>query len=389
MFFLPPSSIVHLMVNRKMRPICEQYLYHTVDLISLPYRSFSFLKAFALRPDLALLVKQLHVDLGWIRVTLQDLPTLLQPDDLTAPSLAKNLRSFDIVGLNWLSDPTLTRIREVVCQMNLTSLSAISWHSNRPEDNLSVSRAMVSNLRAILQFQPQLEFLTVTGDHIDAAVVNSIETADVPNLKRFQGRIPLATAFLNTASKLDYLDLHLGHESVSKTPFPRMCNGHKIRVLRVGVFLTYASSWNGFERFLASFPNIETLVILAIDWFGQGRLSSYFDSIVSYLHVLPLLRKLEIRGLAGSFTEDPHLKPKDLLKFKECCPNLERFIDTEQREWVYARSYENGRGFDVRLECQLLRKKIRHDYDLLIPQLDMWGSVMHSSSTYVHPLELH
>lgn len=227
MFFLPPRSILHLMVNRKMRPICEQYLYHTVDVISLPYRSLRLLKAFALRPDLALLVKQLHVDLGWLQVTLQKLPTLLQPDGLAAPSLAKNLRSFEIVGLNWLSDPTLARIREVVCQMNLTSLSAISWKCDPADDGLRVSRAAVSNLRVILQFQPQLESLTVTGDHIDAAVANSIETADVPNLKRFQGRTPLATAFLNTASKLNYLDLHLGNESLSKTPFPRMCNGHK------------------------------------------------------------------------------------------------------------------------------------------------------------------
>lgn len=60
-YFIPSSSILHLMVNRKMRPVCEQYLYRTIQLLTQPYRSLHLLKAFAVRPDLALLVQKLYI----------------------------------------------------------------------------------------------------------------------------------------------------------------------------------------------------------------------------------------------------------------------------------------------------------------------------------------
>ncbi|KAG8897161.1 hypothetical protein FRC00_004728, partial [Tulasnella sp. 408] len=271
MYFLPPSSIMHLMVNRKMQPVCEQY--------RIPYRSLHLLKAFALRPDLALLVQKLFISLHWCHpgeIASYKLPTLLQPDGLATLSLAKNIRSFGIIGVNWLSDPTLAHIREVVTHMNLTSLFTADRDSIR--DDLETSRAVVSNLRAILQSQPQLESLSLSGYRIDVAIANTIDTTDVPNLRKFQGRTTLAQAFLHAAPKLNDLNLALGTESRSNTPFPQIGDGHKIRALTTIVFLKYSSSWNSFGSFLESFPNVESLAILSVDWFDDGDLSSYFDS---------------------------------------------------------------------------------------------------------------
>ncbi|KAG8896711.1 hypothetical protein FRC00_005418, partial [Tulasnella sp. 408] len=354
MYFLPASSVLHLMVNRKMRPVCEQYLYRTVELLALPYRSLHLLKAFALRLDLALLAQNLHINFEWChpgQIASYKLPTLLQPDGLATLSLAKNIRSFGITGVNWLSDPTLAHILEVVRHMNLTYLLTEDWGGIRSD--LETSRAVVSNLRAILQSQPQLESLAFSGYRIDAAIANTIEPADVPNLRQFQGRTTLAQAFLHAAPKLNDLNLALGTESRSNTPFPQIWDGHKIRALTTVVFLKYSSSWNSFGSFLESFPNVENLAILAMDWFDDDDLSSYFDSIASHLRTVPLLRKLEIRGVLQSLAKGLDPKPRDLLKFKECYPNLERFVDTEEREWVYTPSGEDGRGFDVRRECLL------------------------------------
>ncbi|KAG8940514.1 hypothetical protein FRC00_012975, partial [Tulasnella sp. 408] len=79
--------------------------------------------------------------------------------------------------------------------------------------------------------QRQLKSLAVSGYRIDAAIANTIDTADVPNLRRFQGPITLAEAFLNAAPKLTELNLDLKAESKSETPFPKMWDRHEIRTL--------------------------------------------------------------------------------------------------------------------------------------------------------------
>lgn len=289
MYFLPSSSILHLMVNRKLRPVCEQYLYRTIELVYQPYRSLHLLKAFALRPDLALLVQTLYITLEWCHpegIASHKLPALLQPDGLAALSLAKNLRTFDITGLNWFSYPTLTRISEVVSRMNLTFLSISNWDAI--PDDPETGRAAVSNLRALLRSQPQLKSLAVSGYRINTAIANTIETTDVPNLRKFQGPTSLANAILNAAPKLYDLNLDLTPEGRSETPLPQMWNGHTIRALTTVVFLEHSPCWNSFGSFLESFPNLESLAILLMDWFHDDGLSSYFNSVSLHDWDMPL-----------------------------------------------------------------------------------------------------
>lgn len=278
MSFLPPSSVLHLIVNRRMRHVCEQYLYRTVEFVVRQARALHLLKTFVLRPDLAALVTKLYINTTWYRpqkIVSHASPALRQLDGFTALSLAQNLRCLNIAGLDWVLDPSLTRMREAVFQMNLTSLSIRCWDSISNNDP-KTSQAVVSNPRAVLRSRPQLESLAITGWRIDAAFANSIETADVPNLRRFDGPISLAKVFLDTALKLT--SLHLDLSSEAETSFQRISNGHGVRVLQARGFLKYPS-WNSFGTLLTSFPNLESLCILAMDWFDDDHLLSYFDSV--------------------------------------------------------------------------------------------------------------
>lgn len=91
------------MVNRELRPVCEQLLYRSIQLVDHPYRSLPLLHTLAQRPDLALLVRDLRIDLGPCHPGLiykPKLPDILQPDGLAPLSSAKNIQSLHIGGMN-------------------------------------------------------------------------------------------------------------------------------------------------------------------------------------------------------------------------------------------------------------------------------------------------
>ncbi|KIO31294.1 hypothetical protein M407DRAFT_135711 [Tulasnella calospora MUT 4182] len=70
------------------------------------------------------------------------------------------------------------------------------------------------------------------------------------------------------------------------------------------------------------------------------------------------------------FAPDAGPTPETLLNFKKYCPNLERFVDKMEREWVYTPSGKNGCGFDARLECQLMRRELLPYHGSDLPTLE-------------------
>ncbi|KAG9048668.1 hypothetical protein FS837_012296 [Tulasnella sp. UAMH 9824] len=215
MFFLPPTSIVHLMVNKKLRSACEQFLYEDIDVVDKPNRSLHLLRTFVLRPDLALLVRRFRISLEWCipgSTNRYRIPHLLQPNEIAALSLAKNIRSLALPGLGWLSDPSLAYIYEMVSQIELTSLDTIENYS--PDSDIGL---MVSTLRSRLLSLPKLEDLSLnfvmdsihTPTGREKAVLNkvAVQVPDIPSLNRFRGDVRSAKAFLNAATELSTLDL--------------------------------------------------------------------------------------------------------------------------------------------------------------------------------------
>ncbi|KAG9044741.1 hypothetical protein FS837_007596 [Tulasnella sp. UAMH 9824] len=328
MFFLPLSSIPRLMVNRKLRPVCEQYLYRRIRLVVHPYRSLRLLNTLAHRPDLALLIRDLHINLERCQpevITKFPLPDILQPDGLAPLSSTRNIRSLHIGGMKWLSDPSLAKIRRVVSRMELASLVITDSHRVRPNNDEELNQR-VSRLRAILRSQPQLEFLYLMRYAVKTAMLSSIKVADVPNLRRFKGNASYAGHFLNTAPKLSKLDLDFGFSGLAYKSLDAGWSGHRVQELTI--------------------------------------------SLPPCLRALPLLRKLEIRNLNITNTEDLDQTVEVLLKFKKYCPILERLIDTKNWQWVYVPSADEGSGFRAKLDRQLESKSLSYRFDLAPPEWD-------------------
>lgn len=134
--FLPTESIRNLVLNKYLQGLCEPILYRDIDLFAKPQRSLQLLHTFALRPDLALLVRSLVIDLRWLVPEEWgpiEIPDILQADGLEALALAKNLRSFGTSAAPCISNPNLSSLRNIVSRMNLTKLS-IHEKTEVPED---------------------------------------------------------------------------------------------------------------------------------------------------------------------------------------------------------------------------------------------------------------
>ncbi|KAG8944319.1 hypothetical protein FRC04_002039 [Tulasnella sp. 424] len=170
---LPFFDIPNFMVNRYLRSICEQCLYKTIILWAQPQRTIHLLETFILRPDLALLVYHLHIDVSWVNrwgiQFVKEVPEVLKPDGAEALSLAKNIRSLrvDDIG-NWMHAPEYARIHSVVSSMKLArlSISLIDDPTGGSEDYAASipegwDRKAVTEIRTVLQAQPLLEELRI------------------------------------------------------------------------------------------------------------------------------------------------------------------------------------------------------------------------------------
>ncbi|KAG8911264.1 hypothetical protein FRC00_006803 [Tulasnella sp. 408] len=368
MLFLDPSSIVHLMVDRKLRSACEQFLYRDIYVAGHPNRAIRLLKTFVLRPDLALLVQRLSIGLEWCLPGAENryhIPHLLQPDGIAALSFAKNIRFLGLLRVDWLSNPSFAHICEMVSQMELSSLAVDEHYSTDP--NMEV---MMSNLRSALLSQPKLEDLSLAFHSDKAALLDKIEVQvpDVPGLNRYRGDVRFAKAFLNAATKLSLLDLYFHYEDPLHILLRENWNGNGIKALFIRTRFADVRDWVVFGGFLACFPNIESLTLLSVDWYYGGLDPLYFEDVAPQLHVLPRLRKLEVRNVFSKHMAHPGPTPEAVLIFKKHSPTLERFVDTNERQWVYMPCDGDGGNFVPRVECQLVERQRFTGTDLPAPK---------------------
>ncbi|KAG9001821.1 Processing alpha glucosidase I, partial [Tulasnella sp. 427] len=226
-FYLTPNAIRNLIVNRTLRPICEQGLYEKILILKHSERSIRLLETFLARPDLALLVRHLYIDLSWLwRFKQAQVPSPLQPNPLHALSLAKNLKTFAPNGVDdWVWEPAMNAFRDVVFCMKLTRLEILyfrepdtDYHAfTWPGDDMPMDDwdgDLGQQFCKLFQAQPLLEelvlpFSSITGDMVDS-LQTSLKASDLPNLKFLQASPYDAPAFLPAARRLERLSVTIG-----------------------------------------------------------------------------------------------------------------------------------------------------------------------------------
>ncbi|KAG8971615.1 hypothetical protein FRC05_010961, partial [Tulasnella sp. 425] len=158
--FFPTSSLPSLiMANRYLRSIYEKILYRYINLYAQPRRSNALLRTFTLRPDLALLVRSLDIDLRWSEVNTLSRKLSLPPAHparLGALARARNVNSLGLSGVAWLWGEGMKNIQDLVSKMRLTSLRIHEWWPIHSEPDLRYKAGVYANLRAVLQGQPRL-----------------------------------------------------------------------------------------------------------------------------------------------------------------------------------------------------------------------------------------
>ncbi|KAG8901817.1 hypothetical protein FRC00_004319 [Tulasnella sp. 408] len=215
------------MVNRRFQSLCERSLYQSISLLELPGRSLRLLETFLLRPDLAIMVQHLGLDLEWIdswEVPQEQNPSMLQPDGMKALSLAKNLHSFCLWGVDdWIWEPTQARYRETIFNMKLACLEIpvmsdvkVKWSCTRPRGPDSPPEwdgDLGAEIRKLLQAQPLLEDFALTETAISRETLSSLEDnlqpSDIPKLKSLKATPDVVAAFVSAGPRLKNLNLLL------------------------------------------------------------------------------------------------------------------------------------------------------------------------------------
>ncbi|KAG9048671.1 hypothetical protein FS837_012299 [Tulasnella sp. UAMH 9824] len=284
--FLGTRAILNLiMVNRFLLSIYEAILYRCINICTLPNRSICLLETFELRPDLALLVHTLNIDLRPSVVG-----TASQPAQTTAASpggyariralgLAKNVRSLGISGLSWLPDERLNAFQEVMSTMELKSLRILEPRPVSDVHHLEHKEEVVANLRRVLQAQPLLTELDLEFRLFKMEVKNGgndvqfgIQKSDVPSLRTLGIRastiMPLLTAI--GPGQLETLNIYewkWQHHNMLVSSFSHLAEtSQKIRKLCLSMRWTLNLCFWGFDfgQVLKLFPNLESLTITAI-----------------------------------------------------------------------------------------------------------------------------
>lgn len=385
--FLSAQSILNLVVNRAFRQICEQNLYHNIRILS-PGRTFHLCNTFVLRPDLALLVRDLEIciqpDHGYSRRehAAQILPTFSREEEeavftlVEAIALAKNVRSFHAIGGR---DPA--PLRDLVCGMKLTRLKITDFRLLINRDPKRDEEYM-SCFRTILQAQPLLEILELPNstaiagwiEHPDLQSTSSlsllpknpssprIKGSDVPSLRSLVANTSVAASFLAIAAKLESLSIPNWDSQLSYFLLHAERRGHQIRSLSFTLPWREFLGWGGIGNVLRCFPNVETLAV-ATWWLksykGVDSKTNFLGQVSQKIHLLPLLRKLEVYYEG---CEPPNLEVTDeqLVALKTSCPRLECVIDPLGRIWAYTAMTDR--------ECygsQILGRFIRQPHKLL------------------------
>ncbi|KAG9041502.1 hypothetical protein FS837_012186 [Tulasnella sp. UAMH 9824] len=399
--FLSPGSIRNLMVNRSLRSVCEQGLYHTISLPHHPCRSIHLVETFILRPDLASLVRHLAIDFSWIYEGVfpeAQLPSIIQPDALAALSLAKNVQSLILGGLeSWIWEPELAKFREAVLEMKLARLEVPKLKDPHVEYGFecgiyinSDGEAAIWNrepetwggdlgneIRKLLQAQPLLEELTFPDSGISDTTEESLKAnllaSDVPNLKSLQAGPGLAMAFLRVAPRLESLNVMLrlwDSNLLSEMETSSAAIKLSIRRFSIRVWDCDDWFWDNIAAVLSLFPNTEDLSVTIDSRATQNPANYFFRKISDSVHVLPSLRNLDVE-FETFYSETPKIYEVDIQSItnsKTACPLLETVVEPERRLWTFRTDRQELAGFEARLVGPLMEKPTRRLRDLPNPK---------------------
>ncbi|KAG8927255.1 hypothetical protein FRC01_007764 [Tulasnella sp. 417] len=276
---LPIHSKASFIVNRFIRPICEERLYKIILLATCPRRSLRLLETFVARPDLALLVHYLSIDAGEVEEYQGSGRSLggVNFDGAAALSLVKNLRHFSLWmwgSANWLREPGYASLRKVTFNLKLRGLMLpyifdwTTWDNFRAGWNLAGrSKDMVHDIRSLLQAQPRLEHLSLIfcklSDEVLSILKANLLSSDVPSLTSLEADQDVAIPFIAAAAELTSLKLSIsgewGDESFSELERSSIKSKFSLRHLAVEATSTDGWLLENFARVFALFPRMEEL----------------------------------------------------------------------------------------------------------------------------------
>ncbi|KAG9019173.1 hypothetical protein FRB90_005746 [Tulasnella sp. 427] len=334
-----------------------------------PIRSMRLLTTFMLRPDLALLVRHLGIDFGWLaesKCPRDEIPRALLPDGTKALSLAKNVQDLSVGNPSWLADPGKAGIRKCVSSMTLTRLELARVFSFqevfgsrhliilegggdgavRSEDEWVGN--IVARVRAMLRAQPQLKELALTDPNFTQQMASELsdglESAYVPNLRTLKAHPSVAAVFLRVAPRIQ--TLHLTLESWGKylaSVWSDVPQEHRASVTSLTIYLWCNDKWvwSNLDSVLALWPNVKTLHVSATALTCWSEVTSryYFRQLSGKLHTLPHIRDIELsyeifHGPAKN--DDQHtISLSAALECKVKYPTLETMIGPDRRMWDF------------------------------------------------------
>lgn len=292
------ACIRNLVINQRLRPICEQCLYRKISLSRQTRRSLRLLETFACRPDLALLVRRLEIDVSWFNKWEgwnEEMPHILSPDGMDALALARNIVSLCVSGdSNWTHARTAeaTRLRETISEMKLVDLEIEVPYKPDPNGPIWVCPRrrldLGPKLLAILRAQPLLEGFVYSERLIRRGIPDSvrsyIQDSDISNLKSLTARQDIAAVFLPAAHRLESLSLTSwwGFQIMPKLenlPAPRRAS---IQDLTMSAQHNEEEVWYNLPRILALFPNVQKLNVGIIVFEGRWRVptaTQFFNQV--------------------------------------------------------------------------------------------------------------
>ncbi|KAG9045255.1 hypothetical protein FS837_006737 [Tulasnella sp. UAMH 9824] len=359
---LPVSTIPNFMVNRFLLPICEQRLYETIMLWGLPRRTLRLLETFILRPDLALLVRHLTVEVSWANGSGEchdEVPDVLKADGVEALSLAKNIVSLTVDGFgDWMKAPAFSRFRDLLSNLKLTSLT-IPWVPDPTYDLESLGsleyeeedreQEIVAEIRAVLQTQPRLEDLFFPSSYLSERILSILESdllpSDVPNLKSLQADPRVAISFLAVSPGLESLTLFntsWGDGLFFKLKVGSATIRSSLRRLAIRVWSSDEWFWVNLDKVFALFPNMETLY-LAVDATTPYRsvqpAKYFFEKIVDPSRLLRSLQSIEFEysSLLKGLSE---VGMESVVALKTKCPHLKTIITPKNQMWLFQHGQE-------------------------------------------------
>lgn len=390
--FLSPSSIRSLIVNRSLRSICEKALYRSISLPGHPRRSIRLLETFLLRPDLALLVRHLEIDLSWRHPWISPLfhiPSALKPYGLEALCLAKNIHSLSLEG-DWLWDPEMAKLREAIFKMKLGRLEisvirdedlefdCIMYEDSDGEEQACGGREagwdqdLGNEIRTLLQAQPLLEELKLSFSDFEITSATAeglqanLQASDVPSIKSLQAPPEVALAFLQVAPRLERLNLTVtiwNNTLLSKMETHLAAIKLSIRRFGMRVWAHDNWVWSNLAKVFLLFPNTEELSVI-IDSPTRSKkvelAKSFFGQVVDSVYVLPSLRKIEVK-FENPYSEDlriPEVEIKSIIDCKAACPLLETVIEPARRLWTFRPDSRVLSGFAAHLVGPLIEASL-------------------------------